>query len=85
MKNKTLILSLAAAVLFIAAPAFADTAVPTHTCKVPAKNASDAAFTEYYSCMDDHVQAQRKAADNHNKAIDAALEQMREIHTFDRK
>lgn len=87
MKNKTLILSLAAvAALFIAAPAFAQTCeVPVNPCKAPARGAADSVWTDYYSCMDRHIETQRMSAANHTKAIDAAMEQMREIHTFERK
>ena len=70
--------------LFIAAPLFA-AEVPALTCKAPDKGANDAAWTSYYSCMDTHIKAHRDSIASHNKAIDAAMEQMREDHTFLRK
>lgn len=84
MKNKTLALGLAASMLLIATPLLA-AEVPAFDCKAPTKVSSEADWNSYYGCYDAHIQAHRKAIDNHNKAIDEAIAQMRKERGFQGK
>jgi|GEM_PF-2833378 len=78
MKNKALLLTLAAALMLTSAPLWADATMPPNPCDDPGKQSDPIARHNYLTCLNEYVANQQKAIELHNKAAHQALTLMRE-------
>ena len=84
MKNRALIFSVGMALLLMVAPVFADSNMRSAPCRIPTPAAGDAAWTDYYGCMELQGQPMRRTRDINGENIERRIEEMREIRTFER-
>lgn len=78
MKNRALLLSIAASLILAAAPVWADSALPPNPCNDPGVQSDPIARHNYLTCLDEYVATQHKAIELHNQAANQALAKMRE-------
>lgn len=78
MKNKALLLTLAAAIMLTSTPLWADVTLPPNPCDDPGKQSDPIARHNYLVCLNEYVGSQQRAVELHNQAAHQALNLMRQ-------
>jgi hypothetical protein len=85
MKNKALLLTLAAGLMLASTPLWADTSLPPNPCNDPGKQSDPIARHNYLTCLNEYVATQHKAIEVHNQAANQAMTIMREYQLAPRE